>query len=186
MQSGQPGVYPWTPTRAGKPSTLCSQVEPAVPAVRSSAASSGCWVAELSPASEGPRPGGGGQLGGTATAGHGLSRSLRSIACSCWNPAMNRRSIRCFHHQSHRKGPSRQAPLRARACGSDPERPSSCRPDAATPGSGGASPASGLEIHREGPADRTAQTPEAGRGSDRITAQSPLAKIRVSPSTCRC
>ena len=52
---------------------------------------------------------------------------LRSIACSCWNPAMNRRSIRCFHHQSHRKGPSRQAPLRTRACGSDPERPSSCR-----------------------------------------------------------
>ena len=153
-------------TSAGKPSTLCSSagVPPRL------AASSG-WL--LSPACDNAA-----FRGREASLAAQPRQAIGSIACmeACrMKPAMNERSIRCFSVQINANGPVRARPRCIQAAFFSV--PINCRAWRC-----GAHRFRGLPLQiasrfwAKGTAERTAHTPEAGRGWNSITAQSPLAK----------
>ena len=93
-------------------------------------------------------------------------------------------SIRCFRRQSRGDGPSRNLPHRAHAASS--WLPISCRAFRwGCQGRSGWPWQAASRLAAKGRPARTAHTPDAGRGSVLITAQSPLANRDGWPSTLR-
>ena len=179
-------------TRAGKPSTLCSSSAP-LSSWPSTAASS---AFPPSPAWRRPAS----RVAGASLAAQPRQAigsppawaSLPAMAPACWKRAMKRRSMCCFQRHSSRLGPRARGPHRAMAAGASQRlrSASNCRArrwGRQARSRWGGSPAARQRARlaaRVGAA-RTAHTPEGGRGAAPSTPQSPTAKIRGCPSTCR-
>ena len=174
-------------TRAGNPSTLCSSRLPSAQVATRAASSTGRGGPSGSSRARADARGADASLAAQPR----QAMAAAAIGRSAAKRAMKARSMRCFHCQIHPDGPRATGPRKARArgpAGCQPPSPSSCRARAwgrqGRSGLGG-SPRLRRRLSASSGAERTAHTPEGGRGSAAIRPQSPLANRAGWPITWR-